>query len=135
MSSLPFPECEPWVLVTPAEDLPGAWIAHVLLLDVVTQGDSIEDALAMSLDAVRLVVESDVASGLSPFDRRRAPPERWARRERVLNGPDRKPLAELAPSERPRVVAAAARIAIGIEPEVRVEIVPGAIAVPWGGWT
>ena len=40
------------VVLYPAPDLPGQWIAHGLETDVVTQGDSAEHALAMMADAV-----------------------------------------------------------------------------------
>lgn len=39
------------VLIFPAEDLPGIWVAHVLEADLVTQGDSIGESLDMAADA------------------------------------------------------------------------------------
>jgi hypothetical protein len=67
-----------WILIERAADLPGEWVAHCLDFDVVTQGSSMHQAFEMVLDAVRMVVEEDVASGREPMERR-APKECWAR--------------------------------------------------------
>jgi len=40
------------VVLYPAPDVSGQWIAHGLETDVVTQGDSVEHALAMMADAL-----------------------------------------------------------------------------------
>lgn len=59
------------VLIFPAEDLPGIWVAHVLEADLVTQGLSPGDALDMAIDAWSIVP----AEGRD----RPAPAEDWAR--------------------------------------------------------
>jgi predicted RNase H-like HicB family nuclease len=65
------------VLVTPAEDIPGQWVAHCLNLDVVTAGESIEHALEMAREAVLEVVADDLKHDLNPLDRASAPTECW----------------------------------------------------------
>jgi predicted RNase H-like HicB family nuclease len=65
------------VLVTPAEDVPGQWIAHCLNVDVVTQGDSVQHAFMMAQEAIVQVVEDDVRQGFNPLDRKSAPAECW----------------------------------------------------------
>jgi hypothetical protein len=65
------------VLVTPAQDLPGQWVAHCLNIDIVTQGDSIQHALAMAREAVLMVVRDDLIRGRDPLQRRPAPEECW----------------------------------------------------------
>lgn len=65
------------VLVTPATDQPGAWVAHCLNLDVVSQGDSIEHALEMVREAVVMAVNDDLEAGLDPLERAPAPDEYW----------------------------------------------------------
>ena len=45
------------VLLEPALDVPGQWTAHNLDLDIISQGNSPEHALAMIREATQLVVE------------------------------------------------------------------------------
>jgi predicted RNase H-like HicB family nuclease len=45
-------------IVLPAVDLPGQWVGHCLDLDLVTQGDSLRDAVESIGEAVDLVLES-----------------------------------------------------------------------------
>lgn len=66
------------ILITPAESLPGQWVAHCLNIDLVTQGNSIEHAFEMAREAVLLVVEDDLRNSLDPLDRPSAPPDCWA---------------------------------------------------------
>jgi predicted RNase H-like HicB family nuclease len=68
-----------WILLNPAEDVEGQWVAHCLDLDVVTQGSSLEHAAIMAREAVDLVIETDAAAGQNPFDREEAPQEDWQR--------------------------------------------------------
>jgi hypothetical protein len=67
------------VLVTPAEDLPGVWVAHCLQLDLVTQGPDIAAAIEMARAAILDVVNDDLAQGVDPLQGRGiAPREAWA---------------------------------------------------------
>jgi hypothetical protein len=65
-----------WLVVHRAEDLPGQWVAHCLDFDLVTQGDSMHQAVEMSCDAIGMVVADDAARGLDPHARR-APQKYW----------------------------------------------------------
>jgi predicted RNase H-like HicB family nuclease len=69
-------EHKAWVAITPAEDVPGEWVARCLDLNVVTQGRSLSHALEMIVDAVNIGVEEDCNADLNPFDRS-APAEQW----------------------------------------------------------
>ncbi len=64
------------IVVWPAEDVPGQWLAHCLGLDVVSQGNSLSHAVAMIREAVGMVLTDDLHKGLDP-QRRRAPPADW----------------------------------------------------------
>jgi predicted RNase H-like HicB family nuclease len=66
-----------WVVVSPAERVPGEWLAHCLDLNIMSQGRSLSHALDMMIEAVELVVDEDCKAGLDPFDRS-APAEDWA---------------------------------------------------------
>ncbi len=66
-----------WVVAKPAPDMPGWWIAHCLDIDVITQGDSLEDALSSIPEAVGMTLADDLKAGRDPLQRR-APPEYWA---------------------------------------------------------
>lgn len=46
-----FPDLPVWVYFERDPELGGIWVAHVLEFDLVTQGDSLSDALDMALDA------------------------------------------------------------------------------------
>jgi hypothetical protein len=64
------------IVLRPADDLPGKWVAHCLDFDVVTYGDSFRDAFAMARESIEMVVTDDLASGRDPDDRR-APRQFW----------------------------------------------------------
>ena len=67
------------VVVYPAPDMPGTWIAHGLETDIVTQGDSVDDAVAMMADAVMSLGSYNlkVYPGTLPITLRPAPKEVW----------------------------------------------------------
>ena len=65
------------VLVYPAPDIEGQWIAHCLELDMIAQGDSNEDARAVLDDQFRVLLEYNLEHGLVPIQVRPAPPEIW----------------------------------------------------------
>jgi predicted RNase H-like HicB family nuclease len=65
-----------WIVIFPAEDVPGTWVAHALEFDVVTQGSNAEDAYAMATEAVTMVLTEDLREGRDPYARR-APDECW----------------------------------------------------------
>jgi predicted RNase H-like HicB family nuclease len=77
-----------WVIVTPAEHLPGTWVAHALEFDVVTQGSSAEDALRMVVEALGITLTDDLQEGLDPF-RRRAPAECWQQLRQMMEHGER----------------------------------------------
>lgn len=67
-------------------DLPAVWSVHVLDLDVVTQGDNLQHALQMALEAASMVVDWDLQHNADPLDRR-APDEFWDKfHQLVLHG-------------------------------------------------
>lgn len=65
------------VVVYPAEDVPGQWISHCLELDLVSQGDSQEHALAMMREAVDTLIRFNLAQGFAPVQVNPAPREMW----------------------------------------------------------
>jgi predicted RNase H-like HicB family nuclease len=65
-----------WVVVTPADGVPGEWLAHCLDLNVMSQGRSLSHALEMLSEAVGLVLDEDCTAHQNPFDRK-APQEDW----------------------------------------------------------
>jgi predicted RNase H-like HicB family nuclease len=86
------------VVLWPAEDIPGQWLAHCLELDVVSQGNSLPHALEMVKEAVGDVLVSDLQRGLDP-GRRRAPQEEWDHMWERLQGARPRPLAEVTGEE------------------------------------
>jgi predicted RNase H-like HicB family nuclease len=65
------------VLLKTDPELPEQWVAHCLNWDLVTQGDSIEHAMKMVVEAVLMVIDDDRDAGLDPEDRRPAPDNLW----------------------------------------------------------
>lgn len=73
------------VLVFPASDLPGVWIAQALDLDVITQGDgSAQAAIEMLADALALVHSDCMKRKFDLAGYPLAPSEDWDRYAEVL---------------------------------------------------
>jgi len=72
-----------WVLVERDPDAKEElWVSHNLELDIVSQGSTIAQALEMLFEATFIAASDDIAAGLNPADRQKAPPEQW---EKLLN--------------------------------------------------
>ena len=67
-----------WFLIEPACDVPDQWVAHCLELDVVTQGNDLDHACKMLLEACAMVLLDDIENGRY-ISERRAPEEYWER--------------------------------------------------------
>jgi predicted RNase H-like HicB family nuclease len=68
-----------WVTVRRADDVPGEWVSHVLDLDVVTQGQSVQHALHMAREAAEMVILHDLNDSKDPLARgETAPEECWS---------------------------------------------------------
>lgn len=65
------------VLIRPAPDVEGEWVAHCLNWDVVSQGTSPSHATRMVAEALVLAIEEDLEEDLDPADRNPAPPDLW----------------------------------------------------------
>jgi len=65
------------VVLYPAPDVEGQWIAHGLETDVVTQGDSPEHALAMMADALQALASHQAVRRRPTLQLRPAPAEVW----------------------------------------------------------
>ena len=65
------------VVLYPAPDLAGQWIAHGLETDIVTQGDSAEHALAMMADALQTLTTYQAVRRRPSLRLRPAPSEVW----------------------------------------------------------
>ena len=76
------PELICTVVLKPATDVPGMWVAHCLDVDVVTTGRTADHALEMIREAVSMVVADDSGEGLDPLSRR-APQEFWDEAKRL----------------------------------------------------
>lgn len=65
------------VLIRPAPELEGQWVAHCLNWDLVSQGSSPSHAASMIAEAILLAIREDAEAGLDPAQRRPAPHEYW----------------------------------------------------------
>jgi predicted RNase H-like HicB family nuclease len=84
-----------WVMVEPAEDIPGVWVGHCLDFDVISQGDSLQNAIDSVTEAVAMTVIDDVQNGLDPGERR-APSEFWERLAQILKHGERVKISDLS---------------------------------------
>jgi predicted RNase H-like HicB family nuclease len=121
-----------WVLVTPAEDLPGQWIAHCLDLDIVTQGASVEHAFKMAAEAIMLCVVDDISNGADPFDRKPAPQEDWATLHRYMRGAV--PFDSIPDEALDKVSAVAAAVTLGIRSRPADASVDESLELPPPAW-
>ena len=55
--------------VHPAEDLDGQWVAEVQPVDIITQGNSMVQAIEAAAEAVQMCWEDDQANGLDFWER------------------------------------------------------------------
>ncbi len=66
-----------------AKDLPGVWLTHCLDLDMMSQGDTLHEALKNLGEVLPLCVNDDVMGGDDPFERgKRTPVEDWNRTDK-----------------------------------------------------
>ena len=104
-----------WLLLRPAADVPGQWLAHCLELDVVTQGNSLQHAIEMAIEAVKMAIEADLEADINPFSHP-APKEYFDLLDQVVTkGTPFVGVQELSPSSDVSLVAAQLRIEIGTE--------------------
>ena len=93
-----------WVIVEPAEDIPGVWVGHWLELDVISQGDSPQGAIDAVAEAAAMTVVDDLQRN-ADLSERRAPSEFWERLAHVLKHGDQVKIADVS-GESKRVLAA-----------------------------
>jgi len=98
------------VMVTPSEGVPGQWVAHVLNLDLVTQGDSIEHAFEMAREAVLEVIGDDLRNGREPLERPMAEDECWQLLARAYQRA--RPLTDIKDRSKIRMAVAQLRVTI-----------------------
>lgn len=106
-----------WFMLHKAKDVKGAWIAHALEFDVVTQGEGVtgdKGALAMLDEAVSLVIKWDAEEHKDPLQRQ-APKQYFDLVYRILNEPCKvqKEVLEGEP-----FVIGNKRISVGLEEEL-----------------
>jgi len=65
------------IVIYPAPDLEGQWIAHCLETDVVTQGNSADHAFQMMAEALEAISKFNLSHGRFPVALTPAPKEIW----------------------------------------------------------
>ena len=63
------------VIIYPAPDLEGQWLAHCLETDIISQGNSVADALEMMAEAIELTAAQNVKMGRPAIVYQNAPTE------------------------------------------------------------
>jgi predicted RNase H-like HicB family nuclease len=59
-----------WIYITRAEDIEGCWVAHCVDFNIISQGDSPQQALEMVREALGMTLADDLNRGLDPNKRR-----------------------------------------------------------------
>ena len=80
-----------WVIARPSKDIEGQWVGHCLEFDVISQGDSLDHAIRMVLEATRMVVVDDLQKHRDPRQRR-APEDYFETLSRVISSGQKVPL-------------------------------------------
>jgi len=97
------PDLPIWVYFERDLDLDGIWVAHVLDLDLVTQGDSLRDAIDMAVDAAITVLaaalEREPNSLVELFAKRRAPKDDWDKLWALFERAPARPLSAIVDGE------------------------------------
>ena len=83
-----------WVIVEPAPDVKGKWVAHCLDFDTLSQADDAETAAKILIEATMDTILEDLMEGANP-ETRRAPDEDWAIIEQLVDAPQYGSFAEL----------------------------------------
>lgn len=74
-----------WVVIKPAEDVPGVWVSHCLTLDVMSQGPSPHEAFKYLMSAVFLTVADDLLHGRDPAVRgKKTPKADWEEQAHIV---------------------------------------------------
>ena len=116
-----------WLLIYPAPDVPGQWVAHWLDNDLVSQGNDLRHAWMMALEAQGLLLGSYIARGQAP-PMRAAPDGDWRRLADVLATGRHVLRVDDAPPDGVSALAASVgiRVESGNKPVVPVRWVTGA---------
>jgi hypothetical protein len=72
-----------WLVIKPADDVPGQWVGHCLDLDIVSVGTSLSHAIEMTAEAVCECIVDDLTNDRHPLERRAAPAEFYAELSRI----------------------------------------------------
>jgi predicted RNase H-like HicB family nuclease len=101
-----------WVIARPSKDVEGQWVGHCVEFDVVSQGDSLDHAIRMVLEATSMVVLDDLQKHRDPRQRR-APEDYFETLSRVISSGQKVPLdLALADTSRKRLYAIPFRLAL-----------------------
>jgi predicted RNase H-like HicB family nuclease len=87
-----------WVTIKPFRTAKGQWVGHCLDFDVVSQGNSPDEALKMTMEATEMVVADDLDASRDPLERR-APERYFASLASIISTGQKVPL-DLAMSDR-----------------------------------
>lgn len=104
-----------WIVIEPAEDIPGMWVGHCLDFDVMSQGDTPHDVIESVTEAITMTVEDDLHNGLDPSERR-APDEFWDRLAHLLKHGKQVKLSEVT-GERKVVFATQVTLVLERQPQ------------------
>jgi predicted RNase H-like HicB family nuclease len=74
---------ETWIHVSPAEDVPGQWVAHCIANDVISMGNDVEQAIAMVMEACAFTIVDDLEHDRDPLKRGELTPQEC--REKVTD--------------------------------------------------
>ena len=111
------------VLVSRAADLPGQWLGHCLDLDLMSQGNSIDEAMESMVEIVSLAMVEDLKEGLDPFQVREGAPEACWQEWMQITATGR-PLSALTADQVSSVRALAVQVQLELEIKQQPSLVP-----------
>ena len=102
-----------WVMIERSEDEDGSWLGHCLEFDIVSQGDSPQQAIDMIHEATAMALFDDLNDGVEPTSARsKAPVEYWQSLFDLMKNGERVPLSKIRSGERGDVKKFAMQIAL-----------------------
>lgn len=100
------------LLVKPADDAPGRWLAYCLDVNLVSEGHSVEEALKSLQDVLSIAFLDDCKRGQNPLTRNAAAPRFWKFFSLIRQTGHKVTYQEIIKPSGPRFVAIEARMAL-----------------------
>jgi hypothetical protein len=120
-----------WIVVEPAEGMPGTWVSHCLNFDLVSYGDSPKDAADSVCEAIEDALIDDFENQRDPLQRgSTTPAECWTQLENILRSGRTVKITDVASNAEHIRLARQLNFVVTIEAITPVSVEPMPLSVP-----